>query len=120
MTDPALRSAAFSSPGTSMSRSRYRCLSLMLAVSVAVASFWLAGQAVADDASTGPTARGLDVAPIHYSRDIRPILSQNCFLCHGQDESRRGGGLRLDAPELAVIITPARTVPGVIEECAAR
>ncbi|MBA3480717.1 MAG: DUF1553 domain-containing protein, partial [Pirellulales bacterium] len=89
-----------------MSRSRYRCVSLVLAVSGAVAIFWLAvqdrRQAVADDASTGSTARGPDAAPIRFSRDIRPILSQNCFLCHGQDESRRGGGLRLDVPELAV------------------
>ena len=34
-----------------------------------------------------------------YNRDIRPILSENCFGCHGPDEHDRKGGLRLDAPQ---------------------
>jgi mono/diheme cytochrome c family protein len=33
---------------------------------------------------------------IDYGRDIRPILSENCFYCHGQDASHRKGKLRLD------------------------
>jgi hypothetical protein len=33
---------------------------------------------------------------IDYGRDIRPILSENCFHCHGQDASHRKGKLRLD------------------------
>lgn len=34
--------------------------------------------------------------PIKYSRDILPILSDNCFQCHGPDEGHRESNLRLD------------------------
>jgi hypothetical protein len=40
----------------------------------------------------------LSAQTLDYGRDIRPILSENCFHCHGQDESKRMAGLRLDAP----------------------
>ena len=34
--------------------------------------------------------------PINFSRQIRPILSENCIACHGPDEKARKGKLRLD------------------------
>ena len=36
-----------------------------------------------------------------FSRDVRPILSQHCFKCHGPDDKARKGGLRLDLRESA-------------------
>ena len=38
-------------------------------------------------------------APISYRKDVRPILAENCFNCHGQDQNRRKAELRLDTQE---------------------
>lgn len=42
------------------------------------------------------SAAGSEPARLEFNRDIRPILSENCFHCHGQDANRREAKLRLD------------------------
>lgn len=44
-------------------------------------------------------APGLEGGRMEFNRDVRPILSENCFACHGFDPKHREGGLRLDTFE---------------------
>ncbi len=40
-------------------------------------------------------------AKLEFNRDIRPILSDKCFVCHGPDSAKRAAGLRLDQRDAA-------------------
>lgn len=56
---------------------------------------------------------------LRFNRDVRPILSDTCFHCHGPDKNSRKGGLRLDLREDA--LKPAKSgaipiVPGKPDE----
>ncbi len=56
---------------------------------------------------------------IQFNRDVRPILSDNCFACHGPDGNSRKGKFRLDTPEGVFEARPQHqpaVVPGKPEQ----
>lgn len=85
-----------------------------LALAVIPVSFMLGWVGYPDDPETPAAATE---RPISFNRDIRPILSDRCFVCHGPDSkmAELTGGLRLDSFEGATTprgdgVTPI--VPG--------
>ena len=59
-----------------------------------------------------PTASSQDV---DFTRQVRPILSNRCFACHGPDQEKQQGGLRLDEAASAYATLPSEhtaVVPG--------
>jgi hypothetical protein len=64
--------------------------------------------------SVRPAQAGDASAKLTYNRDIRPILSDNCFYCHGPDKNHRDGKFRLDERDSA--IKKRAIVPGNVRE----
>ncbi|HEY7924696.1 MAG TPA: PSD1 and planctomycete cytochrome C domain-containing protein [Vicinamibacteria bacterium] len=60
-----------------------------------------------------PTSRPRNPRHLSYNRDVRPILAENCFPCHGPDKAARKAGLRLDREEIAKGTLASGTVPVV-------
>ena len=54
------------------------------------------------------------LAAVDFSRDIQPILSENCFHCHGPDAAKRKGDLRLDEEKAAK--SAGAIVPGKADQ----
>ena len=57
-------------------------------------------------------------ADVDYNRDVRPVLADNCYRCHGPDAAERKAGVQLDIQEAA--FAPVKRggralVPGDIE-----
>ena len=48
---------------------------------------------------------------VSFNRDIRPILADTCFLCHGPDKNSRKAGLRLDLRDEAIKKTRSGIIP---------
>src|SRR5271166_2407541 len=83
------------------------------------------GEATASPCQARPVVAGLwlllfapvlafagDPAPVSFSRDVLPILSANCLLCHGPDVKTRKAELRLDVRESALRSKDPIIVPG--------
>jgi hypothetical protein len=49
--------------------------------------------------------------PVSFNRDIRPIMSNTCFHCHGNDATTREAGMRLDVRDAALVATDGGVVP---------
>src|SRR5262245_31133732 len=76
---------------------------LLLVVLILLNLAWAAPRAAAQPAA------------VDYNREIRPILSNNCYACHGPDEAKREAGLRLDKQDGALAALEsggAAIVPG--------
>ncbi len=67
---------------------------------------------------SGPAGDAQAAAPVDFNRQIRPLLADKCFACHGPDESKRDSDLRLDiqAGTLAEINGHHAIVPGKPDE----
>src|SRR3954471_23637761 len=50
-------------------------------------------------------------AEVRFNRDIRPIMAETCFRCHGPDKSSRMAGMRLDLREEATHPTKSGVTP---------
>ena len=61
--------------------------------------------------SSEPSAPASAAMTVDFDREIRPILADNCFACHGPDEQARKGKLRLDTQEGAAAKTGV-IIPG--------
>lgn len=63
------------------------------------------------------TAAGTAAGAVDFNRDVRPILSDKCYHCHGPDAQAREAGLRLDRRETALhVIVPGQPEASLLHQ----
>lgn len=93
-----------------MTRRQHNAIVLVAIVSLNVVASLRCSSLLADETSVG-----IPKSPtIQFNRDVRPILSDNCYYCHGNDPKHRMADLRLDVREDAV--AGGAIVPGETED----
>jgi hypothetical protein len=62
-------------------------------------------------------AQSAGVRPVSYLKEVRPVLAQHCFQCHGPDEAARKGKLRLDLKDHAFAVRKGQPIiaPGTLQ-----
>lgn len=74
----------------------YSCLGAYTGIMIALSCLCACGSRGEQTDEEGPLPK-----EVSYNLHIRPILSDNCFTCHGPDANKREAGLRLDIAEEA-------------------
>ena len=59
---------------------------------------------VAAISGAAPAAETVPSAKVRFNRDVRPILSDRCFQCHGPDAKKRQADLRFDVRDVAIAV----------------
>lgn len=103
------RSLTLSSDQILMAPTRLRTATALIGI-----GFWMLAilsstsvdsrQVVASEPTVADAGTGEAAALLEFNREIRPILSEHCFQCHGPDRATREAGLRLDLQESAVAV----------------
>ena len=86
------------SPSWSGNRSGYRMKTIMRTTLGLLSASWLRMSVFAE-------------SRVSFNRDIRPIMADTCFRCHGPDKSSRMAGMRLDLRDEAVKPTKSGVTP---------